>query len=114
MLVQKANAFQAFNLPLSRLMKILREDWLLRFEGGGWNQGGQGGYNSGGNWSNDNFGGGYQQGYGGGPVRNNFNSGGRPAPYGINSGPSGRQSGDSRWLPPFGGQGCYYSCSENH
>lgn len=75
-------------------------------KGGGWNQGGQGGYNSGGNWSNDNFGGGYQQGYGGGPVRNNFNSGGRSAPYGANSGPSGRQSGDSRWLPPFGGQGC--------
>ncbi|KAG6795868.1 heterogeneous nuclear ribonucleoprotein A1, A2/B1 homolog isoform X1 [Apis laboriosa] len=75
-------------------------------KGGGWGgQGGQGGYNSGGNWSNDNFGGGYQQGYGGGPVRNNFNSGGRPAPYGINMGPSGRQSGDSRWLPPFGGQG---------
>ncbi|KAI4485368.1 hypothetical protein M0804_006873 [Polistes exclamans] len=75
---------------------------------GGWGgQGGQGGYNSGGNWSNDNFGGGYQQGYGGGPVRNNFNSGGRPAPYGINMGPSGRQSGDSRWLPPFGGQGCF-------
>lgn len=71
------------------------------------NQGGQGGYNSGGNWSNDNFGGGYQQGYGGGPVRNNFNSGGRPAPYGINMGSSGRQSGDSRWLPPFGGQGCF-------
>ncbi|XP_034176478.1 heterogeneous nuclear ribonucleoprotein at 87F isoform X4 [Osmia lignaria lignaria] len=77
-------------------------------KGGGWGgQGGQGGYNSGGNWSNDNFGGGYQQGYGGGPVRNNFNSGGRPAPYGINMGPSGRQSGDSRWLPPFGGQGCF-------
>lgn len=53
--------------------------------GGGWGgQGGQGGYNSGGNWSNDNFGGGYQQGYGGGPVRNNFNTGGRPAPYGEN------------------------------
>ncbi|XP_012219584.1 heterogeneous nuclear ribonucleoprotein A1, A2/B1 homolog isoform X2 [Linepithema humile] len=79
--------------------------WENQNQGGGWNQGGQGGYNSGGNWSNDNFGGGYQQGYGGGPVRNNFNSGGRPAPYGINSGPSGRQSGDSRWLPPFGGQG---------
>ncbi|EFN82037.1 Heterogeneous nuclear ribonucleoprotein A1, A2/B1-like protein [Harpegnathos saltator] len=78
--------------------------WENQNQGGGWNQGGQGGYNSGGNWSNDNFGGGYQQGYGGGPVRNNFNSGGRPAPYGINSGPSGRQSGDSRWLPPFGGQ----------
>ena len=79
--------------------------------GGGWGgqgQGqGQGGYNSGGNWSNDNFGGSYQQGYGGGPVRNNFNSGGRPAPYGSNMGPSGRQSGDSRWLPPFGGQGCF-------
>lgn len=83
--------------------------WLLHFKGGGWNQGGQGGYNSGGNWSNDNFGGGYQQGYGGGPVRNNFNSGGRPAPYGINSGPSGRQSGDSRWLPPFSGQGFFPS-----
>ncbi|KYN09555.1 Heterogeneous nuclear ribonucleoprotein A1, A2/B1 like protein [Trachymyrmex cornetzi] len=79
--------------------------WENQNQGGGWNQGGQGGYNSGGNWSNDNFGGGYQQGYGGGPVRNNFNSGGRPAPYGINSGPSGRQSGDSRWLPPFSGQG---------
>lgn len=82
---------------------------VILFKGGGWNQGGQGGYNSGGNWSNDNFGGGYQQGYGGGPVRNNFNSGGRSAPYGANSGPSGRQSGDSRWLPPFGGQG--YSSS---
>ncbi|KOX75468.1 Heterogeneous nuclear ribonucleoprotein A1, A2/B1 like protein [Melipona quadrifasciata] len=82
--------------------------WENQNQGGGWGgQGGQGGYNSGGNWSNDNFGGGYQQGYGGGPVRNNFNSGGRPAPYGINMGPSGRQSGDSRWLPPFGGQESY-------
>ncbi|KAG8040980.1 hypothetical protein G9C98_001968 [Cotesia typhae] len=76
-------------------------------KGGNWGgQGGQGGYNSGGNWSNDNFGSGYQQGYGGGPVRSNFNSGGRPAPYGTSMGPSGRQSGgDARWMPPFGGQG---------
>lgn len=80
--------------------------WDSQNQGGGWGgQGGQGSYNSGGNWSNDNFGSGYQQGYGGGPVRNNFNSGGRPAPYGSSMGPSGRQSGESRWIPQFGGQG---------
>lgn len=33
-------------------------------------------------WNDDDFGGGYQQGYGGGPVRNNFNQGGRSQPYG--------------------------------
>lgn len=79
--------------------------WDSQNQGGGWGGQGQGSYNSGGNWSNDNFGSGYQQGYGGGPVRNNFNSGGRPAPYGSSMGPSGRQSGESRWIPQFGGQG---------
>ncbi|XP_033215865.1 heterogeneous nuclear ribonucleoprotein A1, A2/B1 homolog isoform X2 [Belonocnema kinseyi] len=65
--------------------------WENQNQGSGWGgQGGQGGYNSGGNWSNDNFGGGYQQGYGGGPVRNNYNSGGRSAPY---AGPMGGNSG---------------------
>ncbi|XP_031837775.1 heterogeneous nuclear ribonucleoprotein at 87F isoform X3 [Nomia melanderi] len=75
-------------------------------KGGGWGgQGGQGGYNSGGNWSNDNFGGGYQQGYGGGPVRNNFNSGGRPAPYGPMGG--GNSGGGGGGGGGYGNQGGY-------
>ncbi|KAK9310206.1 hypothetical protein QLX08_000471 [Tetragonisca angustula] len=82
-------------------------NWGGRGSGGGgdWNNGGnQGGYNSGGNWSNDNFGGGYQQGYGGGPVRNNFNSGGRPAPYGpMGGGNSGGGGGGGG----YGNQGGY-------
>lgn len=54
--------------------------------GGNWgnNQGGYGNNMGGSNnqWNDDDFGGGYQQGYGGGPVRNNFNQGGRSQPYG--------------------------------